>query len=164
MAREIYAYKCRLCGTMHYPFRMVCKECRQNDFFEFDIVPLPKKGKLLTYTRVHNLPAEFEVPTLGLGIVELENGMRITGQLEADDPKIANPYQRLVKYDGNQKAKAETEEVFELAPIRWRGIAEIPASGYKLRPAFKRDGGTITALNASSLNDGAAVLRSCGAS
>ena len=61
MQRDIYAYQCRQCGHLHYPFRMVCKGCRQNDFFEFDIVPLPKKGKLLTFTTVYNLPAEFEV-------------------------------------------------------------------------------------------------------
>jgi uncharacterized OB-fold protein len=97
MQRDIYAYQCQKCGHLHYPFRMVCKECRQNDFFEFDIVPLPKKGKLLTFTRVHNLPAEFEVPTLGLGIVELENGMRITGQLEADDPQIGMKVEGEVK-------------------------------------------------------------------
>ena len=88
MAREIYAYKCRLCGTMHYPFRMVCKGCKQNDFFEFDTVPLPKTGKLLTFTTVYNLPAQYEVATLGLGIVELENGMRMLGQIEIDDPQI----------------------------------------------------------------------------
>ena len=88
MAREIYAYKCRLCGTMHYPMRMVCKGCRQNDFFEFDTVPLPKKGKLLTFTTVYNLPAQYEVATLGLGIVELENGMRMLGQLEIEHPEI----------------------------------------------------------------------------
>jgi len=88
MNREIYAYKCKRCGTMHYPFRMVCKECKQNDFFEFDPVPLPKSGTLLTYTKVYNLPAQYEVATLGLGIVELENGMRILGQLEIDNPKI----------------------------------------------------------------------------
>lgn len=88
MAREIYAYQCRKCGRLHYPFRMVCKGCRQNDFFEFDIVPLPKTGKLLTFTKVYNLPAEFEVATLGLGIVELENGLRITGQLDIDDPEM----------------------------------------------------------------------------
>jgi uncharacterized OB-fold protein len=28
------------------------------------------------------------VPTLGLGIVELENGIRITGQLDIDQPRI----------------------------------------------------------------------------
>jgi len=86
MAREIYAYKCRRCGTMHYPFRMVCKGCKQNDFFEFDTVPLPRKGKLLTFTKVYNLPAQYEVATLGLGIVELENGLRMTGQLQIDEP------------------------------------------------------------------------------
>jgi uncharacterized protein len=91
MNREIYAYKCRVCGTMHYPFRMVCKECKQNDFFEFDTVPLPKSGTLLTYTRVYNLPAQYEVATLGLGIVELENGMRMLGQLDIEDPKIGMP-------------------------------------------------------------------------
>ncbi len=91
MNREIYAYKCKRCGTMHYPFRMVCKECKQNDFFEFDTVPLPKNGKLLTYTKVYNLPAQYEVATLGLGIVELENGMRMLGQIEIDNPKMGMP-------------------------------------------------------------------------
>lgn len=88
MAREIYAYRCKRCGTMHYPMRMVCKGCKQNDFFEFDTVPLPKTGKLLTFTTVYNLPAQYEVATLGLGIVELDNGMRMLGQIEIDDPKI----------------------------------------------------------------------------
>ena len=88
MAREIYAYRCRLCDTMHYPFKMVCSGCKQNDVFEFDTAPLPKTGKLLSFTRVYNLPAQYEVATLGLGIVELENGMRMLGQLEIDDPEI----------------------------------------------------------------------------
>lgn len=97
MAREIYAYKCRRCGTLHYPMRMVCKNCKENDSFEFDPVPLPKTGKLVTYTTVYNLPAQYEVPTLGLGIVELENGMRMLGQLEIDDPKIGMPVKGTVK-------------------------------------------------------------------
>ena len=97
MAREIYAYRCRRCDTMHYPFRMVCSGCKQNDFFEFDTVPLPKSGKLLTFTRVHNLPAQYEVATLGLGIVELENGMRMLGQLEVDEPVIGMPVQGTVE-------------------------------------------------------------------
>ena len=91
MNREIYAYKCKRCGTMHYPFRMVCKECKQNDFFEFDTVALPKTGKLLTYTTVYNLPAQYEVATLGLGIVELENGMRMLGQIDIDNPEMGMP-------------------------------------------------------------------------
>ena len=97
MARQIYAYRCRLCDTMHYPFRMVCSGCKQNDYFEFDTVPLPKTGTLLTFTRVYNLPAQYEVATLGLGIVELENGMRMLGQLEIDDPTIGMAVQGSVE-------------------------------------------------------------------
>jgi uncharacterized OB-fold protein len=88
MEREVLAYKCRNCGTLHYPFRMVCKNCRANKYFEFDPVPLPRKGKLVTFTFIHNLPAEFEVPKLGLGIVELENGVKVTGQVDIADPKL----------------------------------------------------------------------------
>ncbi len=88
MAREIKAYRCRKCGTLHYPFRMVCRKCRGNDFFEFDTEDLPSAGTLLTFTFVHALPADFEVAKLGLAMVELENGMRIVGQLRADDPQL----------------------------------------------------------------------------
>lgn len=88
MEREVNAYKCRTCGTLHYPFRMVCKNCRTNKYFDFDIEPLPSKGKLLTFTFIHNLPAQYEVARLGLGIVELENGVRVTGQVDIEDPKL----------------------------------------------------------------------------
>ena len=87
MALEIYAYKCKKCGQLHYPFRMVCKKCGKNELFEFDTVPLPRKGKLLTFTTVYNLPPDFNVAKLGLGIVELENGMRITGQIKIPQPE-----------------------------------------------------------------------------
>src|SRR5450759_3612046 len=88
MALEIYAYKCKKCGQLHYPYRMVCKKCGKNDVFEFDTEPLPRKGKLLTFTTVYNLPPDFNVAKLGLGIVELENGMRITGQIKITNPKL----------------------------------------------------------------------------
>jgi uncharacterized protein len=87
MSLEIYAYKCKKCGELHYPYRMVCKKCKANEHNEFDPVALPKKGKLLTYTTVYNLPGDFNVATLGLGIVELENGIRVTGQLKIPKPK-----------------------------------------------------------------------------
>lgn len=88
MAREINAYRCRRCGTLHYPFRMVCKNCKENDFFEFDTEPLPRRGKLLAFTFIHNLPAEFAVAKLGVGIVELENGLRTTGQIDIPNPVL----------------------------------------------------------------------------
>jgi uncharacterized OB-fold protein len=88
MAREIYAYRCRRCGHVHYPYRMVCKSCGENEHNEFDPVPLPKEGTLLTFTELHNLPSDYEVPRLKLGIVELDGGIRITGQLDVTEPRI----------------------------------------------------------------------------
>jgi uncharacterized OB-fold protein len=88
MERQIYAYRCRKCGALHYPFRMVCRECGENGMHEFDAVALPKSGTLLTFTFVHNLPAEYEVARLGLGIVELDNGLRMLGQLDIAEPKM----------------------------------------------------------------------------
>ncbi|MBI4668593.1 MAG: hypothetical protein HY747_05310 [Elusimicrobia bacterium] len=91
MQREIFAYKCKKCGHVHYPYRMVCAKCHHLEHNEFDAVPLPKKGKLVTFTFVHNLPADFSVAKLGLCIVELENGMRMTGQMNIENPKIGMP-------------------------------------------------------------------------
>ena len=88
MKREIYAYRCRRCGELHYPYRMVCRKCRENDHNEFDPEPLPREGVLVTHTDLYALPAVFEIRKLGLGIVELSNGVRITGQLRVEDPKI----------------------------------------------------------------------------
>ncbi len=85
---ELYGYKCKKCGHLHYPYRMVCKNCGKNEHNEFDPVPLPRKGKLLTFTILHNPPSDYEVVTLGLGIVELDNGIRVTGQLRIPNPKI----------------------------------------------------------------------------
>jgi len=88
MGRDIYAYKCTKCGTLHYPFRMVCKGCGENDMFEFEAEALPTTGTLLTFTHVHNLPAAYEVARLGLGMVELENGIRMLGQVDIDEPTL----------------------------------------------------------------------------
>jgi uncharacterized OB-fold protein len=88
MKREIYAYRCRRCGHLHYPYRMVCRNCGENEHNEFDPVPLPKSGTLVTFSEVYALPAEYEVPKLALGIVALPNGLRITGQLRVEKPRV----------------------------------------------------------------------------
>lgn len=85
MNKKIIGYKCLKCKTVHYPNRAICKKCR-ND--EFEAVGLPDSGKLLTFTHLHNPAGDFEVPVLDLGIVELDNGCRITAQLNIVNPKI----------------------------------------------------------------------------
>lgn len=76
---ELYAYRCDKCGTITHPKRLVCDGCGGRDYTE---ELLTGKVTLLTHTRVHNLPAGIHKPYLDFGIVEFENGVRVTGQLE----------------------------------------------------------------------------------
>ena len=88
MEMNIYAYKCKRCGQVQYPYRTICKGCHDNDHNEFDIVPLAKKGTLVTFTQLYNPPADFELVFLSLGIVALEDGNKITGQISIKNPKV----------------------------------------------------------------------------
>ncbi|MEI8191902.1 MAG: OB-fold domain-containing protein [candidate division NC10 bacterium] len=94
MELHILGYKCKKCSYINYPNRTLCRKCGHD---AFEPVPLPKKGKLLTYTQLFNLPGDFEVADMMLGIVELENGVRMTAQIKVDSPKIGMPVQGKVE-------------------------------------------------------------------
>ena len=81
---QMYAYKCKKCGKLHHPRYVVCQnpDC---DGREFTQEPLGGKCKLLTWTRVYNLPEGYMQPWLHFGVVEFENGVRATGQIGFDD-------------------------------------------------------------------------------
>jgi len=111
------------------------------DGFDIEGFMLPGHAVTITGLRVYEHLAERGIACASGGFEPVDvmaSVVSLLEQIRDDAPTIANPYNRLVKYDGNEKAKQELEEVFELAPIRWRGIAEIPASGYKLREAYAR--------------------------
>ena len=81
---QMYAYKCTKCGKLHHPRYVVCQnpDCDGREFTE---VELGGKCKLLTWTRVYNLPEGYMMPWLNFGVVEFENGVRVTGQIGFDD-------------------------------------------------------------------------------
>jgi len=87
MERQLYGYQCPKCGHINYPYRMRCRKCKETEYKDFTLVALPGKGRLLTFTTVYNLPSDYLVATLGLGIVELSNGVRVMGQLRIPKPK-----------------------------------------------------------------------------
>ncbi len=97
MDRNIYGYKCGACGHINYPYRMRCRKCGRTEYTDFELVLPPKRGKLLTHTRLHNPPADYLVPTLQLGIVELENGVRVMGQLHMSNPMAGMPVEAKVE-------------------------------------------------------------------
>ena len=85
MAGTVDAARCRACARLTYPTHYYCPACGGR---EFEPVPIEGEGTLLTWTRVHALPLDYEQRYITLGIVELDMGIRATGRLEMDDPAI----------------------------------------------------------------------------
>lgn len=57
-------------------------------------------------------------------------------QLEQGTYQVENSYTRMVKEEGNVEAKEIISKVFEIGNREWRGIAEIPNSGYVIRNEY----------------------------
>ncbi len=55
-------------------------------------------------------------------------------QLEEGRAELENEYARIVRPEGNPAAIAQIQEVFHTVSRKWRGIGEIPCSGWALRP------------------------------
>ena len=85
MSDNVYGAKCTSCGTISYPARAVCPNCRNETF---EPIEVGGEGKVLTYTDVYALAIDYETRYLRLAIVELDDGIRVTGQLLDDDPKL----------------------------------------------------------------------------
>jgi uncharacterized OB-fold protein len=55
---------------------------------EFDKIPLEGEVTLLTYTKVYNLPEGYMKPFLAFGIVKFNNGLTVSGQIDAEELTI----------------------------------------------------------------------------
>ena len=85
MSDNVYGMKCNSCGTVSYPKHAVCPNCRNE---KFEDVVIGGEGKVLTFTDAYALAIEYETRFLRLAIVELDDGVRVTGQLLEDKPKL----------------------------------------------------------------------------
>lgn len=88
---HINAFKCLTCDAVYYPAPMVCKKCgRKRDPATgegWDTFELEGKCRLVTWTRVWNLPEGFNEKFLVFGMVEFPNGLRASGRIELEgDP------------------------------------------------------------------------------
>jgi hydrogenase expression/formation protein HypD len=57
-------------------------------------------------------------------------------QLEEGRHEVENQYSRSVRREGNVPAQKLIREVFRVTDRAWRGIGEIPSSGYALRDEY----------------------------
>jgi hydrogenase expression/formation protein HypD len=94
---------------------------------------------VMGYSEYQELTGEFHVPIVvgGFEPVDLLEAIAmLVDQLESGRADTENQYVRSVTEAGNRGAQQRMAEVFEVTDHRWRGIGEIPASGYRIREAY----------------------------
>ena len=74
----------------------------------------------------------------GFEPLDVLEGIRMTvKQLEEGRAEVENAYARAVAFEGNKPAQKMLENVFEVTDRTWRGIGEIPGSGWKLSAEYQ---------------------------
>lgn len=59
-------------------------------------------------------------------------------QIAKNQTEVENEYTRLVRPEGNPKARELINEVFEIDDAYWRGIGKIPNSGFEIRSKYSQ--------------------------
>ena len=82
---------------------------------------------------------EFRLPCVITGFepVDVMQGiLMLLRQVKAGRPRVEIQYKRAVSPEGNPRAVAAMEEVFQPADAEWRGVAMIPGSGLSIRAGY----------------------------
>ncbi|MFH1853267.1 MAG: hydrogenase formation protein HypD [Candidatus Neomarinimicrobiota bacterium] len=85
------------------------------------------------------IAAKYRVPIVVTGFepVDILEGLLMTvKQLESGRHEVENQYVRSVRREGNRPAQDIIKRVFEPVARKWRGIGEIPLSGYGIREEY----------------------------
>ncbi|MCL6450300.1 MAG: hydrogenase formation protein HypD [Acetobacteraceae bacterium] len=85
------------------------------------------------------LASELGVPAVitGFDPVDILLGLKeLVGMVCRGEARVVNAYGRVVREDGNPRARAAMDRVFQPADELWRGLGPIPQSGLRLKPEF----------------------------
>ena len=83
--KRLMAAKCNECGTVLLPPKPMCTKCLST---HLKWIELEGAGKLLSYTVIYIAPEQFQsITPYSVGIVELQNGLRLPGMIRGVDPK-----------------------------------------------------------------------------
>ncbi len=86
------------------------------------------------------IPEKYDIQCViaGFELLDVVEGiyMLVKQIVEGEKPGVQIQYTRSVKREGNPKAVALMDEVFEREDSKWRGLGMIPESGLKIREEF----------------------------
>ncbi|MFN7924782.1 MAG: hydrogenase formation protein HypD [Bryobacteraceae bacterium] len=112
---------------------------------------------VMGYAEYEELAKQYGVPFVVAGFepLDLLEAIRmLVAQLEEGRAEVENQYVRSVTREGNEAARRRMLEVFEVADRTWRGIGEIPQSGYRLREEYAAyDAERVFGLEHSQVNE-----------
>jgi len=73
----------------------------------------------------------------GFEPADLLNGLILLARQVANGkPRVENIYQRVVSWEGNQRATAMVDEIFEPVDMEWRGLGVLPQSGLAIKKKY----------------------------
>jgi hydrogenase expression/formation protein HypD len=84
---------------------------------------------------------QFKIPQVvaGFGAMDVLDAVdRLLAQIIKKETNVENAYGRLVKKDGNKKAQAFINNVFEVRDSDWRGLGKIRNAGLKIRKKYQK--------------------------
>ena len=80
---RLEASKCKSCGNISFPPRLICPECKSR---EFETIRLSDEGKILTYTIIRVASDTFsKITPFAVAVIEVNDGARLMAQI-ADSP------------------------------------------------------------------------------
>ena len=95
---------------------------------------------VMGYWEYPPIAEQYQTPIVVTGFepLDLVTGIfQTVKMLEESRIGVENAYPRAVTYPGNQAAQKMIQKVFEPVDRNWRGIGNIPKSGYGLRESYK---------------------------
>lgn len=99
--------QCCSCEKIFFPPREACPDCRRKSIGKMKNLKLNGKGKIITYSIIHNSSEDFDKQTpYPIAIIKLDEGPKITAQIvdcKPEDIKIGMKVEstfRKIKQDG----------------------------------------------------------------
>ena len=91
---RLEAARCKGCGKVFFPPRLVCSSCKGRDFEAFR---MKRTGKVITHTVIRTPSDDFAgLAPFAVGIIEMDDGVRLTSQIvdaDLEEVKIGMPVQ-----------------------------------------------------------------------